>query len=472
MSVSRASIDPIALKDFLPFLPLLAAIFLYWEKVRDRQAWVKKKKARFKQLGTTCTFVMTWPNAILSVVMMLAVTSSLAYLFYRLAGSNAPTTGLAHDLLKLNYDWFLFILFLWLPFAIAAYFNLLSRLFAELTRLAPSSRRTIGWANAGAHLRLGNDAPAIALGANGDAVADDVLTVLASSPRNKDMALRPEGLSDEEAANILYFGHVIELHFTRNRPDNRTGWTAFYEILAALANAPDRPFSAASIASYAGRSFFFDVVKRFDKQIPKDENGVAAGVPLPDDIRLETMVDDAFEALQTKFGGDARNVGKGLLGYSYRRALARIGAVVDDDALRLQFGKLAIVWGIWGAYPGPKAFRIPFSSGIALYFLEKEYLITDAENFRTDDALFRGAVEEAEQKLLEKAYQAVTETNNPAVAAWRDEERSRAEKVGADWRWFVLYRVDQQLYSLSRGFDAKGWRFQEGGNLIARAKGG
>jgi hypothetical protein len=469
----RAIVNPFEFKDLPALIPLLGAIFTYWTYVKTRLDWISEKRKRVGDLGYVHWFVDVLPNRILTIVFTFVLLSSLAYFYYKFFVDPSDTKLIAR-ILRFNYDNFYLVFAGWIVFVILAYFNIIPKVFENVAGRIPAMRETIGFANASWHNELEAEAPALAIGNTARAFVDEVVQDLAVSPPNENLALRPPNVSDAEAANILYFGHVVEayqLHVPSNGP--RTGWTAFYEVMGLIANDADRPFSPEFIRNFDidRESFFYKVLKRFDAYAgyahPRMRKAVTA---LPNAQQLEEAIDKAFRHLKEIRKADARNIGKGWWWFSYDAALRNIGDVLQPEELRRQFAKLALVWHIWSSYRRPSTFRIPFSRGIVILFLEKNFFVTDADEFSTADPRFQTCMEQGVRELLQIAYQAIEQTHNDNVVKWRDAEQLKARQLGIDWSWYLFYRVDQHVYHLGRTHERTEWNYRGGTSIIEKGK--
>ncbi len=449
-------------KDTYAVVPLLAAIFTYYNNIKVRLDWIADKKRRIGPLGLVHWWIDFFPNKLMVLISVLAIGSSLSYFAFRLFVAPNSTGSIAKFLQK-NYELFPIVFFIWLAFAVIGYFNWIPMLFERLIGISASARQTIGFANASWHNERGEKAPALALSETGRPFAQKVVDGLAIVDLNPNLALRPADVTDEEAANILFFGHVVEQFYTATGSTEgvKTGWTRFYEIMGSVARADDRPFSAAGVKAFADQSFFFKVVKRYDVEASRlfPTPAVLGANPeqdlsprLPSAQQLEEAVDRAFIYLRKELSSDARNIGGRLFrGYSYAAALRRSSQILNDEELRRQFAKLAVIWRVWGDhYQRPDLFRIPFSRGILVLLLDENFIITDADEFRTDDQRVRVCCERAQDRSSLSAFDVIEKTKNPTVVLWRNVEKEKSERLGIDWLWYVFYRVDQHLYHMGR----------------------
>jgi hypothetical protein len=436
-------------------LPLIEGIFTQLKSIKKRRDWVQEKTHAFGFLGGTYWAIDNLSIWISSAVAAAAIISSLAFLAtHGMGGSKLPTA------LKPVLDWndshYGLVLLVWLLHMILVHINGITLFLWSVVWLIPPLRNRLGFTNATWHLRQGEKAPAIALTREQHRkIPGEITDSLVSSAANSNLALRPIGMPDVEAANVLFFGHVIECAMTENQVRwNGDIWTAFYQALSAVAKLKDRPFTAEAIRAFSGNSFFQDVVMRLDQNLP-------TGLPaIPRDYEIPARVDGAQRLLASHFKGDARNLGRRIIGYSYYAYLTRTRKVpqLALEDMRRQFAKLAIMWRITPKAHCPKEFKIPFSRSMAIYLLDKTWVRTDATRLEVDDVYFLNAFDVAESNLVATAADIIDTANDTPTKNWRDAQKREASKLGLDWGWYLRYRIDQHVYHLARTATSKVWR--------------
>jgi hypothetical protein len=435
--------------------PLLETIFSQFKSVKKRREWVKKKTLAFGPLGGT-----HWTVGVLSIwisvaVATVAVLSSLAFLATNGMGWEAPD-GPLRSVLTWNDAHYSIVLFVWLVHTVLVYPNGLARLLWGAVWLIPSLRSRIGFTNATWHIDQGDVAPAIALAREAHRrVAGEIVTSMVTTGANANLALRPGGLSEEQAANVLFFGHVIEGAMSENGVHwSGEIWTAFYEALGSVAKLPTHPLDPSAVAAFAGTSFYQQVIALLNYHRP------ASLSPIPNDYDIPARVDESHKYLATTLGGNARILGKGFFGYSYQTLLKRSRNVpgFDREEIRRQFAKLAILWNIWPKARRPAVFKIPFSASIAIYLLDSSWLRTDANRLATDDPYFLNAFDVAESRLVDIGADIVANASDPPTQSWRETQKKNATTQGLDWNWYLRYRIDQHIYHLARTRRSENWR--------------
>jgi hypothetical protein len=446
------------LKDIsvVAFVPLTESVFTQLKGIKKRRAWVQEKTREFGSLGGTHWAIDSLSIWISGAVAAVAIVSSLSYLATHGLGWSTPP-GSLKALLDWNDNHYAMILFVWLLHTILVYTNSITRLLWAVVWLIPTLRDRLGFTNATWHIRQGEKAPAIAITREKrQRIPGDIANSLVSSADNANLALRPVGMSDVEAANVLFFGHIIECAMTENNVRwNGDIWTSFYQALGAVAKLKDHPFAAEAINSFSGASFHQQILMQIDQHRP-------TGLPaVPQDYQIPSRVDEAQRFLAIQLGGDARELGRGVFGYSYNTYLTRSRKVpqLALEEIRRQFAKLAIMWRLTPKARHPKEFKIPFSRSIAIYLLDQTWLRTDAARLEVEDIYFLNAFDVAESSLVSIAATIIDTAKDTPTKNWRDAQKREATKLSLDWDWYLRYRIDQHVYHLARKAAASGvWR--------------
>jgi hypothetical protein len=119
----------------------------------------------------------------------------------------------------------------------------IEQLLAWSIGLVPRFRNSIEWANACWQIKTNADERKVLAASDSDVAkaASDLIDNFAKAERNKNLALRPHSLGEDNAANVLYFGHIIEQYLASTR--RSLPWTKFYEALARVAETNEAPLS-------------------------------------------------------------------------------------------------------------------------------------------------------------------------------------------------------------------------------------
>lgn len=327
----------------------------------------------------------------------------------------------------------------------------LEKLVGSITGLKPGWRNSFGWANA--QWQLKSDESRRVLAPSNEIIdrfAGHLIDTLVNEPANKNLALRPEGLPDADAANILYFGHVIEAYCGRvlNRSYN---WTEFYDGLARVSLAEDAPFSPAAISVYPEDGNFLEVIIRANGEFPN------TATKIPNDAGLENAVREALKTLRLQAKSNAVNFAAKRWGSDYDRVLRAANSFLKDEGMRRQFAKLFILWNVKPMASRPDVFKIPFNSNIFIKYLDDGLLRYEGDSFRRDDELVQICFEAIQKNLVCKVEELLGNSTDQNRTDWRNNERARINARGIDWKWWIYYRADQQTYHLGREHQSESW---------------
>jgi hypothetical protein len=355
--------------------------------------------------------------------------------------------------------------FVWL-FIVAALLYLAFELRAVeslvgwLAGRVPPWRQSLEWPNAMWQIESDDDIRPV-LASSKDAAelhANVIINELTTQPRSPNLALRPTNLSDDSAANVLYFGHVIE-EYCSEKLHLFFPWTAFYQALANVAEDVTAPFAPEMIAARPLSDGFFATLLAANAHLPVQNH-------IPNEAGLEAAVDEAFRRLVTHWSGDARQAAEGFIGTDYGRVLKSAVTFLQIEGMRRQFAKLFILWTIKPGATHSPVFRIPFSSGIFLKYIDTGILLTEGSRFDTESEAVSLCFEATQREIVKRVHELLEKTNDPVRVAWRENERQDAATRKLNWTWWVYYRSDTQTYADSRGYVAGQWK-RQGKEIIA-----
>lgn len=450
-------------RDIAALVPLLAAIFAYFKTSSDRLRRALRARKSY-HLGFIYTLANEWPHRLHAAVTLLIMLASLDYFAVKFFADIKNWSRIG-PLLFWVYEHYLPFFFGWLVFVILAFFQVIERTAVFLLGMIRGCRESIGWANANWHVPddTTQAAPVLAPSEDGlNQMADRVINGLVSEKPNPNLALRPAALDDAVAANILYFGHVIEAAAA----GKRFPWTPFYEALAQVSKLPDHPFNPESLARFdrASASFLDDVLMRMNDHVGDDCPKLES---LPG---LEERIKKALEVLQEGFDSDARNTARGWVRKSYSCILSNSEAFLEHEEMRRQFAKLMAIWQVVDRLHRPAAFKVPFSGGIFLMYLNSEVLLTESEKFSRDDLGVQLCFEETQRRLMRKVRSLLDSSLEKTRANWRKEQQEFVKERGIDWQWWMFYRSDQHTYHLGRDCEQKPWKAVNSNALFIKAK--
>jgi hypothetical protein len=349
-----------------------------------------------------------------------------------------------------------------LLFYLAFELRVIEKILSFLVGLVPVWRQSLEWANAQWQIEADSDsAPILASSrASLEQWASTLIEELTSTPRSLSLALRPANLSDNNAANVLYFGHVIEEYCSEKR-SQFFAWTVFYQALANVAETQRAPFSPERIRTLPAQTSFFSLLLSANVDLDQANQ-------IPNDAGLENAVEKALRSLQTLWSGDAGNMTRGLLGTDYGRVLRASTHFLQIEGMRRQFGKLFVMWTVKPGATHPDVFRIPFNTGMFLKYIDTGVMLTQGQRFNSRSEPVSICFEATEREIVKLAFCLLTETKDPTRAAWRQAELADVKRRNLNWTWWIYYRVDTQAYAIAREYKSTSWK--RSGNEVVASK--
>lgn len=329
--------------------------------------------------------------------------------------------------------------------------RLIEQLMAGGLGVVPKWRNTYGWANAKWQMRTEPNRKILAPSERPiSSIADEIIEALVQEGPNSKLALRPDGVTDVEAANILYFGHVIEA-ISRIRYD----WTDFYSALGELANEAGECFQPANIASFPDDESYLHVLRGANKYIDDNQQKIS------NDPALEEAVSKALNTLKHRFHSNAVLMANGgwkhRIHSDYEHVLSNSEHFLDSEGMQRQFAKLFCLWKLRSELRKPPSFKIPFNADMLLKFLDEDALRYEGNSFKYDDQCMLICFESCVQQVVEKVISRIESSTDPKRADWRDKEKARTDARQIDWHWWIIYRADQQLYFIGRSHQSDNW---------------
>ncbi len=205
LSAGASGTGNFEVKDVSVFLTLATAVSSLLTVVRARTRWFHEKK-RLGKLGKVAWCTDYIPNVALAFMTFIISIAGIIYFFGRTVPYTASTPVLSAAV-AFTLDYWYVIFLAWLTTGVLGWFNVIPKGLLTICGKISAFRQTIGFANASWHVRLEDRANAVALADSTRSLAQKVVDGLAAagSPGNPDRALRPPGLEDDEAANVLYF---------------------------------------------------------------------------------------------------------------------------------------------------------------------------------------------------------------------------------------------------------------------------
>jgi hypothetical protein len=340
-------------------------------------------------------------------------------------------------------------------------FRVLESFLAWLFGLVPRWRNTLEWANAQWQITGNADERRVLAPSDTDIehAASGLIDSLAKAQRNKSLALRPASLSDDNAANVLYFGHVIEQYLATNR--RSLPWTEFYEALAQVAESKEAPLSPEGIKEFDARGSYLAELRKANRHLQVPDQ-------IPNDAGLEAAVAQALRTLRDRFQSDARNLARGFLRTTYTRVLRRSVFFLTSEGMRRQFAKLFILWNALPGASHPELFQIPFNAAMFMRYADGGVIRTEGARFDYTTGPVEICFDAIQKRILSRVLSLLESTNDAARVNWRDSEKRDIQSRRLDWNWWVYYRADQQAYHDARGYESENWKVEASKEIVAK----
>lgn len=371
----------------------------------------------------------------------------------------------------------------WLVIGAVMYTNGLSRLMAAFwwsaTRIVPLRkilkvrRRSehTAWPALKVLIELNENAKPIVVNEPNAKVFADWLILAISSDTNAPLnrAGPPErgagsapGAFKQKVGNALLAGCIVEeAHSSPFGGFPTRNWGSFYEALTELAIETEL-FAASNInTAHASRDFYSAFLDDLNRRLAKFNQP-----PVPKSPALIENLTKAFGAAARRFYGDISSIARGGWGIFwsqsdkvYRRAHSLPG--FSGEGMRIQFVKLAVVWGVIPMLP-VEEFVSPFSKRVAALLMDRGiFRVTSDVNVlsfdRTKDRqIFYSAIRTVMYHAIRQVERNLADHLN-----WLPRQCKNTE--GSLLRWWIAYELDFRIFEyasrLQKGdtiFDSKG----------------
>jgi hypothetical protein len=449
----------------LALLTVVTAIVRYVKESGERQARAATVSNRYDLHGPVFWLINRAPHAfhrlVAVCILIIAILEVAVFIdHYTLSGSAMAllpdeVQAAVGAVLRHFVALFLGALLLYILFETRA----LERFVSWLLGLFPATRQSLGWANAQWQISGDADERRILTPSENhvENAASQLLDELVAGNRNPNLALRPTTLTDDNAANVLYFGHVVEEHLAS--AGISLPWTTFYEALAAVAETVEAPFSPEGIEQFNPQKPFLTVLLQANAHM---------GAKIPNNAALEHTIEKAFKTLKNRWAGDARNMAKAFLcAPSYWRILRSSASFLVQQGTRRQFAKLFILWNILPGTKRPEVFRIPFSTRMLVRYLDLGVARSEGDHFDFTGEPVQVCFEAIQQRILSRVFRLLEDTKDESRVKWREAEKKDVASRRLDWTWWVYYRADQQAYHDARGYESENWKIEGNKEIVA-----
>jgi hypothetical protein len=348
----------------------------------------------------------------------------------------------------------------WVFVGTAMYTNLISRLFVWVGPtgtqvLAEPLDHNANWPAFRALVDLNDEAkPLLVKKAVATTFADSLVTLLQEKGTNSDRAVapgRPVTLDTEtfgsRLGNSLLAACVIEqAHYDLNM--ERRPWSPFYEAVGHLATHSEI-FSVKSVLEgHRSNSYWENLFKQLNDRLK-----VGGQAQVHPTAVLTDRLKSTFAVLASDYKGNAAIIMDGrpwtngrLLNTVYKKLAAFPG--LEEEGIRAQFAKLAIVWNVWRDVP-LSAFPFPFSRQVAAVLLDRGVIVAprDVAELAFDDPRDRQVEFAAVKTVIHEAIRLVEKTQadhkswlpGPSVGT-----------TGDHLKWWIAYELDFRLWAYAR----------------------
>jgi hypothetical protein len=359
------------------------------------------------------------------------------------------------------------LLIVWLAVGFAMYTNFFSWLIIGTRWLArATSNEPLGWDLAWHALRSfvdlnENAKPLVVNERAAIGFADTIVGWLKTETAATNRASPPPvpagvdaRLFRQRLGNGLLIGCVIEGAHGDLRLGRRE-WQPFYDAIGGLASESDLLSPTTINARHADARYYESICDELNQLL------VAHGEQrIADSAELKHRLRTTLTVLADKYAGDATTVNSAAAWSNDRSADASIKRAgvfpaLASEGIRVQFVKLAAVWGVWPDVP-LSTFHFPFAKRIAAVLLDRGVILApgDVKVLAFDHPRERRVEQAAEGLVIRHAIRLV------------EDDRSKHEKwlpvaslgtSGEAFRWWVAYELDYRLWDYAkRAHDAAG----------------
>jgi len=439
------------------------AILLYVKRAGERERRTKVIASRY-HFGGLFALIARRPYQCHLLIATSIMIAALLGTVFLLAQGFSGTTSVLPDWMSAVMAFFSHYIVLIFVAAALLYLafelRFLERSIGWIAGWIPAWRQTVDWPNAQWQIRAdGDERPVLAESKNdAEAYANALLHTLTTSARSPSLALRPTNLQAASAANVLYFGHVVEAYCAATL-HRSFSWTSFYEALANVAQDQTAPFTPHALAARPANTSFFPILLAANRHLDANNQ-------IPNDAGLEVAVDNAAALLIKHWNGDAACLAEGAWGTDYARVLKQSRKFLTTEGMRRQMAKLFILWKIKPKATHPFVFRIPFNSGIFLRYLDQGIMLSEGNRFGAEDELVHLCFEAVQKDIVARVFTLLERTHDANRMHWREQEKQDIAARNLDWTWWIYYRSDTQSYADARGFVSAKWQ-RQGTDVVA-----
>jgi hypothetical protein len=385
---------------------------------------------------------------------------------YRLAYPSAPMYAWLETLQVHGLE----LVIAWFVFGFVMYTNFFSRLgkwLGFVLTLPPVLRTIFGtdrldrhpaWQALNEFINSNKNAkPLIISHGSAQGFADGFIQILdrqAMAPENRaEPPVMPAGADPrsfrQRMSNALLAGCIIEeAHYLPNAGFPKRKWGPLYRNLQDLAASTELLTVHHLKSRIIGNDFSLELLANLNKRL------AACGQPeVPASPTLIQNLTATLNALVMRYGADAAAIDperRDLWRSQWDIIRARVSSLPSpsSESMRVQFMKLAVVWGIWTNLD-LREFYFAFSKRVAALMLDRSIIRvpSDVKSLRFDTDEER-QVARAAEKIIISAAQRLVDNNRPAHEAWLPPQSRNTS--GDLFRWWVAYEIDLRTWDYAK----------------------
>jgi hypothetical protein len=228
----------------------------------------------------------------------------------------------------------------------------------------------------------------------------------------------------------------------------RRDWAPFYDAIGDFISESNLLSPTTINTQHSLVRYYGSIQKELNQRL------VARGQQeIPDSAELKDRLKTTLTVLAEKYGGDVTTVNSGAAWSNDRSADASIGRArvfpaLASEGIRVQFVKLAAVWGVWPDVP-LSTFHFPFAKRIAAVLLDRGVILApeDVKVLAFDHPRERRVEQAAENLVINHAIRLV-ENNSSEHEKWLP--AASLGTSGEAFRWWVAYELDYRLWDYAK----------------------
>jgi hypothetical protein len=223
-------------------------------------------------------------------------------------------------------------------------------------------------------------------------------------------------------------------------------WGSFYEAIGEVAIQSNRVSAAVVREQHFQGSYHQSLLTELNERLSSRHQPL-----VPQSAALMEVLRKNFGMIAEHYDGTAAAIDPKEDGWAMGRAeiiTARVNRLPfwDDEGIRAQFVKLAIVWNVWNDF---SEFNYPFAKGIATLLLDRSVIQTTEEIkvLSFDEPNDRMLASAAEKMVVSEAIRLI-ETDLSSHQDWLPAQSLNT--AGEVLRWWIAYELDFRMWDFAR----------------------